>query len=225
MATRLQARGVSGACAEAQALEAEGMTKHAEMRHRSCKGYRMVGEVKVPCDCAHHGNADVSAFGARNLNGNAPDKGRPSRGKEAQAEHAPTSAPSSNGRRRADAEEEEAPVAGRAAQLGGEARVVTDLEGKGVAIGAFVDEPFTAENPIYWLPKFADELEEFADVGLTDDEAIALAMVARAAREVLRLDTLHPSDQTEMAQAFHVIQARLFARPAYRAYIDRGTTS
>lgn len=95
------------------------------------------------------------------------------------------------------------------------------LDGKGVAIRAFADEPFTSENPIYWLPKFADELEEYMDAGLTEDEAIALATVTRAAREVLHLDVLHASDQSEMAQAFHVIQARLFARPAYRDYLDR----
>lgn len=83
-----------------------------------------------------------------------------------------------------------------------------------------VEEPLLTEVE-YVLPGFHEEVETYTDAGLTEDEAVALAIVTVAANEVLALDTLHPMLPHEVATQFHHIQARLFMRPAYRAYLDR----
>lgn len=77
------------------------------------------------------------------------------------------------------------------------------------------DGPTRAE-----LPEFLEHLAEYISCGFTDDEAVALVVIAHAASHVLALDELHPSDGAELTAAFHLIQARLFMRPAYRTYLE-----
>lgn len=57
-------------------------------------------------------------------------------------------------------------------------------------------------------------------VGMTEAEADCWALTARAAGAFFQLPKLHPMDDQEVAQAIHVIQNKLLARPTYRKYIE-----
>lgn len=57
-------------------------------------------------------------------------------------------------------------------------------------------------------------------VGMTEAEADCWALTARAAGAFFQLPKLHPMDDQEVAQAVHVIQNKLLARPTYRKYIE-----
>jgi hypothetical protein len=61
--------------------------------------------------------------------------------------------------------------------------------------------------------------------GFTEAEADCWEAVADAAGKYLDLPVLHKSDQEEVAQAIHVLQYKLLARPAYRKYLEAGKSA
>lgn len=56
--------------------------------------------------------------------------------------------------------------------------------------------------------------------GMTEEEADCWAAAADTAAKFFRLPKLHDSDAQEIAQAIHVIQSKLLARPTYRRYLE-----
>ena len=56
--------------------------------------------------------------------------------------------------------------------------------------------------------------------GMTDAEADCWGLIAKAAGAFFALPVLHPTDAAEVAQAVHVIQHKLLARPTYRKYLE-----
>ncbi len=57
-------------------------------------------------------------------------------------------------------------------------------------------------------------------VGFTADEAECWELIARAAAKFFELPVLGELDKHEIAEATHVFQQKLLARPAYRSYVD-----
>ncbi|MBX9584659.1 MAG: hypothetical protein K2X87_30520 [Gemmataceae bacterium] len=68
-------------------------------------------------------------------------------------------------------------------------------------------------------PKQADRDFVIA-AGMTEAEADCWGLTARAAGAFFALPKLHPTDEAEVAQAIHVIQNKLLARPTYRKYLE-----
>ena len=59
-----------------------------------------------------------------------------------------------------------------------------------------------------------------APVGFTADEAECWELIARAAEKFFELPVVGELDKHEIAEATHVFQQKLLARPAYRSYVD-----
>jgi hypothetical protein len=57
-------------------------------------------------------------------------------------------------------------------------------------------------------------------VGFTADEAECWEFIARAAAKFFEVPVLSELDKHEIAEATHVFQQKLLARPAYRSYVD-----
>ena len=57
-------------------------------------------------------------------------------------------------------------------------------------------------------------------VGFTADEAECWELIARAAAKFFELPVLGELDKHEIAEATHVFQQKLLARPVYRNYVD-----
>jgi hypothetical protein len=56
--------------------------------------------------------------------------------------------------------------------------------------------------------------------GMTREEAECWKLTAEAAGTFFQLPELHPNDAREVAEAIHVIQNKLLARPTYRKYLE-----
>lgn len=56
--------------------------------------------------------------------------------------------------------------------------------------------------------------------GMTEQEADCWEQIAKAAGMFFELPKLHPSDAQEVAQAIHIVQNKLLARPTYRRYLE-----
>ena len=56
--------------------------------------------------------------------------------------------------------------------------------------------------------------------GMTDEEANCWELAAKLAGGMFALPDPHPMDNHEIAQAIHVIQNKLLARPTYRRYLQ-----
>jgi hypothetical protein len=67
---------------------------------------------------------------------------------------------------------------------------------------------------------WATERARVMAVGFTADEAECLEFIARAAAKFFELPVLGELDKHEIAEATHVFQQKLLARPAYRSYVD-----
>ena len=67
---------------------------------------------------------------------------------------------------------------------------------------------------------WAAERARVMAVGFTADEAECWELIARAAAKFFELPVLGELDQHEIAEATHVFQQKLLARPAYRSYVD-----
>jgi hypothetical protein len=66
--------------------------------------------------------------------------------------------------------------------------------------------------------KVAEERKRVIACGLTEGEAECWILASKAAATFFELPKLHPMDEQEVAQAIHVLQNKLLARPAYRKY-------
>ncbi len=71
-----------------------------------------------------------------------------------------------------------------------------------------------------YMPNKNDDRQRAIDAGLTEDEADCLMLSADLANSFFSLPRLHPSEVGEVAGAIHIIQDKLFARPAYRQYLS-----
>ena len=67
---------------------------------------------------------------------------------------------------------------------------------------------------------WAAERARVMAVGFTADEAECWELIARAAAMFFELPVLGELDSHEIAEATHVFQQKLLARPAYRSYVD-----
>ena len=67
---------------------------------------------------------------------------------------------------------------------------------------------------------WAAERARVMAVGFTADEAECWELIARAAAKYFELPVLGELDKHEIAEATHVFQQKLLARPAYRSYVD-----
>lgn len=63
------------------------------------------------------------------------------------------------------------------------------------------------------------ELTEIAllEVGMTDQEVVAMSLTVDCANAILELPVLHPMEKEEFCHAMHIIQDQLMARPSMRA--------
>ena len=88
-----------------------------------------------------------------------------------------------------------------------------------VAAGA---APAAADDPAKPTPGSNAEADRkrVLACGMTEAEADCWALIARAAGKFFDLPKLHPTDDQEVAQAVHVIQNKLLARPTYRKYLE-----
>jgi hypothetical protein len=66
----------------------------------------------------------------------------------------------------------------------------------------------------------AEDRQRVIGAGLTEAEADCWSAVADAAGKFFDLPKLHVMDDHEVAQAVHIIQHKLLARPAYRKYLE-----
>ncbi len=69
-------------------------------------------------------------------------------------------------------------------------------------------------------PEPSDDHKRVVAAGMTEDEATCWDAVADAAGKFFALPELHPMDAHEVAEAIHVIQHKLLARPTYRKYLE-----
>jgi hypothetical protein len=67
---------------------------------------------------------------------------------------------------------------------------------------------------------WAAERARVMAVGFTADEAECWELIARAAAKFFELPVLGELDKHEIAEATHVFQQKLLARPVYRSYVD-----
>ncbi len=67
---------------------------------------------------------------------------------------------------------------------------------------------------------YAVERKRVMECGMTEAEADCWEFVAKAAGKFFELPDLHPMDDQEVAQAIHIIQHKLLARPTYRRYLE-----
>lgn len=105
---------------------------------------------------------------------------------------------------------------------------LTRRQAVAAALGAVAAAPAAADDAPKTppVPKPAPGSNAEADrkrvlaVGMTEAEADCWALIARAAGKFFDLPKLHPMDDQEVAQAVHVIQNKLLARPTYRKYLE-----
>jgi hypothetical protein len=64
-----------------------------------------------------------------------------------------------------------------------------------------------------------NERERALAVGLTEQEAECWDLAGALASRLYRLPVLHETDWHDVVHAIHIIQNKLFARPAYRKYL------
>jgi hypothetical protein len=76
----------------------------------------------------------------------------------------------------------------------------------------------SAANPL--VTDWAAERARVMAVGFTADEAECWELIARAAAKFFELPVLGELDKHEIAEATHVFQQKLLARPVYRNYVD-----
>jgi len=76
----------------------------------------------------------------------------------------------------------------------------------------------SAANPP--MTDWAAERARVMAVGFTADEAECWELIARTAAKFFELPVLGELDKHEIAEATHVFQQKLLARPVYRSYID-----
>ena len=93
------------------------------------------------------------------------------------------------------------------------------------AIAGIKDQGRSAQSagaPAADLPAtdWAAERARVMAVGFTADEAECWELIARAAAKYFELPVLGELDKHEIAEATHVFQQKLLARPAYRSYVD-----
>lgn len=98
---------------------------------------------------------------------------------------------------------------------------LTRRQAVAAALGA-VATPAAADDPAKPAPGSNAEADRkrVLAVGMTEAEADCWALIARAAGAFFQLPKLHPMDDQEVAQAVHVVQNKLLARPTYRKYIE-----
>jgi hypothetical protein len=82
-------------------------------------------------------------------------------------------------------------------------------------VAAQAADPAT-DGPAYW----AAERARVTEVGFTEDEAECWELIARASAKFFELPVLGELDKHEIAEATHVFQQKLLARPVYRRYVD-----
>ena len=81
-------------------------------------------------------------------------------------------------------------------------------------------EPDSSQKPPQETPEAAKRDKQIImEAGLSEAEAECWRKVAEAAGAFFQLPELHPTDRQEIAQAVHVIQYKLLARPTYRKYL------
>ena len=66
----------------------------------------------------------------------------------------------------------------------------------------------------------SDDHQRVVAAGMTEEEATCWDAVADAAGKFFALPKLHSMDDHEVAQAIHIIQHKLLARPTYRKYLE-----
>ncbi|GGN30286.1 hypothetical protein GCM10011609_87980 [Lentzea pudingi] len=71
-----------------------------------------------------------------------------------------------------------------------------------------------------WSESELADRRRVLDAGLTEDEATAWLLVARAGAQLFALPVLHPSINPEIAVALHELQSKLLMRPTYRKYVQ-----
>ena len=69
--------------------------------------------------------------------------------------------------------------------------------------------------------RFAEKNDKQAvlSAGMTEQEAEAWSHIAESAKLLLELTEMHTADKREIAEAIHIIQQKLLARPTYRKYL------
>ncbi len=94
------------------------------------------------------------------------------------------------------------------------------LTATATTLSAALPEQKTEAKEHHWTEGEKQDRQRVISSGMTEAEADAWELLVRAGAAIFALPQQHASTNAEIAQAIHVMQDKLLARPTYRKYLE-----